>query len=50
MPMDSEKPVGPMATRAMPSRAAIRSMVKQVEHLYTGQYWVKHFQMGVPGP
>ena len=27
-----------------------QSMAKQVEHLYTGQYWVKHFQMGVPGP
>jgi len=25
-----------------------QSMARQVEHLYTGQYWVKHFQMGGP--
>ena len=25
-----------------------QSIARQVEHLYTGQYWVKHFQMGAP--
>ena len=26
-----------------------QTLAKEVEHLYTGQYWVKHFQMGAPG-
>jgi heme-degrading monooxygenase HmoA len=35
--------------RSYETGAVRQEMAKQVEHLYTGQYWVKHFQMGVPG-